>query len=111
MFLVFEIFDLDGSNLHVDVVDLDGTDCPELKLGGPLHNKLTWLDLLQVLPQSRFFSNAGSCHSDLFSPNGSFKLVCQANLYLPMHQVDHARLSKFHRREIPSKSPSTEEPA
>jgi hypothetical protein len=111
MFLVFEIFDLDESKFHIDVVDLDGTDCPELKAAGPLQKGLTSLYFLKILPLTPLPSTTRSRLSDLPQTPRSSNHVYREVLHPPGTFFDHAQLRIFPRREVPSHTFSIDEPA
>jgi hypothetical protein len=111
LYLVFEIFDLDGSKFHIDVVDVDGTDCFELRLGQLFRPDSTTSYFLESLPSSPFSSHQLGYLSYLLPPKSSAKLMALRNLCQLTAQIDYARPLKMPRREHTSKTLSTDEPA
>lgn len=111
MYLVFEIFDLDESKFHIDIVDLDGTDCFELRVGQLLRKDSASRNFLEEFPHRPFLSRQVGYFSYLLRPNSSSKLMSFRNLCLPTARVDYARPPKLPRSEDASKTLSSDEPA
>ena len=111
MYLIFEIFDLDGSKFHIDVVDLDGTNCFELRSGQIIRADSGPSNFLGNLPRVSFFSRQMSYLSYLHPLNSSAKMMSFRNLSLPTAQLDYARPPKLPRSEHTSETISADEPA